>query len=78
MIFYDVKVYPFNGPSFIQMVPTTSATLNVHHDVDISFNTQQSSILSVQQNGLPYNSPLCGEYHRVVWTVEDGWVTGPL
>ncbi|MEO6130751.1 MAG: T9SS type A sorting domain-containing protein, partial [Saprospiraceae bacterium] len=72
MIFYDVKYYPFNGTSFIQIVPTTSTTLNADHEVDISFNTQLSSIPSIQQNGLPYNSPLCGDYHRVVWTVEDG------
>ncbi len=72
MIFYDVKVYPFNGNTFIQMVPTTSATLDSNHEVDISFDTEQSSIPSIAQNGLPYNSPLCGDYHRVVWTVADG------
>ncbi|MEP6646616.1 MAG: T9SS type A sorting domain-containing protein [Saprospiraceae bacterium] len=72
MITYDVKIYPFNGPSFIQIVPTTTTMLNANHEVDISFNTAQSSIPSIQQNGLPYNSPLCGDYHRVVWSVEDG------
>ena len=71
-IFYDVKIYPFNGTSFIQMVPTTQANLDPNHDVVISFDTEQSTIQSIQQNGLPYNSPLCGDYHRVVWTVEDG------
>jgi len=76
MIFYDVKYYPFNGSSFIQVVPVTATTLNANHEVDITFNTLQSTILSIQQNGLPYNSPLCGDSHRIVWTVEDGCGNG--
>ncbi len=71
-ILYDVKVYPFNGTSFIQIKPTTSVTLDENHEVDISFDTEQSTIPSIQHNGLPYNSPLCGDYHRVLWSVEDG------
>ena len=71
-ILYDVKIYLFNGPAFIQMVPETVVPLDENHEAEIRFNTQASSILSIQENGLPYNSSLCNDYHRVVWTVEDG------
>ena len=72
IVIYDVKIYPFNGNSFIQIVPTTTVTLDGNHDGVLSFDTEQSSIPSVQHNGLPYNSPMCGDYHRVLWSMEDG------
>ncbi len=69
---YDVKLYPFNGSDFIQLKPTTTLVLNANHEGDLSFNTQESTIQSISEDGLPYNNPLCGDYHRLVWTVEDG------
>jgi hypothetical protein len=69
---YDVKLYPFNGTSFLQVVPTTIATLDQNHEGDLVFNSEESPILSIRQDGIPYNSIWCGDYHRVLWSVEDG------
>lgn len=69
---YDVKIYPFNGGEFIQIKPSTVLELDDNHEGVMSFNTQQSSMISIAQNGLPYNDPLCDDAHRVVWTVIDG------
>lgn len=71
-VLYDVKLYPFNGNEFIQLKPPTVLQLDANHEGDMSFNTQQSSMQSISEDGLPYNSPFCGDYHRLVWTVEDG------
>ena len=71
-VIYDVKIYLFNGPDFIQIVPETVVTLDANHEAEIRFNTQESSIPSIQENGFPYTSSLCNEYHRALWTVEDG------
>ena len=42
----------------------------------IVFDSRSSSLLNVRLNGLPYNDKYCigGEkdYHRILWTVEDG------
>ena len=73
---YDVKIYLFNGPDFIQIVPETVVSLDANHQAEIRFNTQESSIASILENGLPYTSSLCDESHRVVWTVEDGCGNG--
>lgn len=71
-VLYNVKIYPFNGLSFIQVVPETEVLLDTNHVGEIRFNTAASGIPSVSANGLPYTSAECGEYHRVLWTVEDG------
>ncbi len=69
---YDVKLYLFNGPDFIQIKPETTVELDSNHIGDLYFDTQESGIPSIVLNGLPYNSPLCEDYHRVLWSVEDG------
>ncbi|MBK8829716.1 MAG: T9SS type A sorting domain-containing protein [Saprospiraceae bacterium] len=69
---YDVKIYPFNGLDFIQIVPETQVLLDTNHNAEIRFNTQTSGIPSIEESGLPYTSAACGEYHRALWTVEDG------
>jgi len=69
---YDVKIYPFNGTDYIQIQPTTSAVVDENNDAVLSFNTRESSIPSIRNDGLPYNSPWCGDYHRILWSVEDG------
>ena len=71
-VIYDVKIYLFNGPDFIQIVPETVVSLDANHEAEIRFNTVESNIPSIQENGLPYTSSLCNEYHRALWTVEDG------
>ncbi len=71
-VIYDVKIYLFNGPDFIQIVPETVVMLDANHQAELRFNTQESTIPSILENGLPYTSSLCNEYHRVLWTVEDG------
>lgn len=71
-VLYDVKVYPFNGQEYLQMVPETEVILDDHHDGELRMNTQTCGIPDIELNGLPYNSPECGDYHRILWTVEDG------
>ncbi len=69
---YDVKIYPFNGTEYILIKPTATATVDENNDAVLSFDTRQSSIQSIRLNGLPYNSQFCGDYHRILWSVEDG------
>jgi hypothetical protein len=69
---YDVKIYPFNGNEFLQVVPLTDVTLDDNHEADLVFNTEESAIQSIRKNGLPYNSKWCGDYHKILWSVSDG------
>ena len=69
---YDVKVYPFNGTDFLLVKPLTLVDLDDNHEADLVFNTEESAIQEIRRNGLPYNSPWCGDYHRILWSVEDG------
>jgi hypothetical protein len=69
---YDVKIYPFNGTEYILIKPTTSVQVDENNDAVLSFDTRESNIQSIRLNGLPYNSPFCGDYHRILWSVEDG------
>jgi hypothetical protein len=71
-VHYDVKYYPFNGTDFLQVVPNTVVTLDANHEADLVFNTEESAIQSIRKNGLPYNSKWCGDYHRILWSVNDG------
>jgi hypothetical protein len=69
---FDVKIYPFNGTEFIQAKPRTVVPLDENHEADLVFNTEESAIQEIRRNGLPYNDPFCGDYHRILWSVEDG------
>ena len=69
---YDVKVYPFNGTDYLLVKPRTVVALDENHEADLVFNTEESAIQEIRRNGLPYNSPWCGDYHRILWSVEDG------
>jgi uncharacterized repeat protein (TIGR01451 family) len=71
-VLYDVKIYPYNGTDFIQIVPETLVFLDEEHNGEINYNTATCGIPSIEENGLPYTSAACGEYHRALWTVEDG------
>ncbi len=75
---YDVKLYPFNGTDFIYLKATGTATVDENNDAVLTFDTRQNSIKAIRDNGLPYNSQFCGDYHRILWSVEDGcgnWTT---
>ena len=69
---YDVKLYPFNGTDYILIKPTTSVTVDSNNNATLSFDTRQSTIPTIRFNGIPYNSKFCGDYHRILWSVEDG------
>jgi hypothetical protein len=69
---YDVKLYLFNGNDFIYLQPLSSATVDENNQASLCFNTRQNSIPSIRNNGIPYNSPFCGDYHRILWSAEDG------
>jgi uncharacterized repeat protein (TIGR01451 family) len=69
---FDVKVYLFNGPDFIQVQGITTAATDSNGYALMRLNTRQSPIQSIRLNGLPYNSPSCNDYHRILWSVEDG------
>ncbi len=68
---YDVKLYLFNTDEFIQIKPRTVVLLDENHEADLYFDTEESSIQSIRKNGIPYNGPFCGNFHRVLWSVED-------
>jgi hypothetical protein len=69
---YDVKIYPFNGTEFILIKPTTTAVVDENNDAVLTFDTRQSTNQTIRLNGIPYNSQWCGDYHRILWSVEDG------
>ncbi|MBK9984537.1 MAG: HYR domain-containing protein [Saprospiraceae bacterium] len=69
---YDVKLYPFNGDEFIYVKPLTSVATDSSHNANLCFDTRTNSIKSIRDNGLPYNSPFCGDYHKLLWSAEDG------
>ena len=71
-VIYDVKLYLFNGPDFIQIKQETIASVDANHEADLYFDTEESGIPSIVSDGLPYNDALCGDYHRLLWSVEDG------
>jgi hypothetical protein len=76
-VIYDVKVYPFNGSDFVQVVGKTQVRTDESGQAILNFNTRNSVIPSIAEGGLPYNSPYCqseedGGYHRLLWSVEDG------
>jgi hypothetical protein len=69
---YDVKIYPFNGTDYILVAPTSSAPVDSNNNAVLGFDTRQSTIQAIRLNGIPYNSMWCGDYHRILWSVEDG------
>jgi hypothetical protein len=83
-VIYDVKVYPFNGVDFVQVVAPTHAQVDSNNEAILVFNTEQNSLPSnhpIRRYGLPYNDRFCSnyplpggskDYHRILWSVEDG------
>jgi hypothetical protein len=72
---YDVKVYLFNGPDYVQLVNETKVKIDENGQAVLEFNTRNSVFPSIAGGGLPYNSDCLSEaggYHRVLWSVEDG------
>ncbi len=83
-VVYDVKVFPFNGTEFVQVVAETHAPVDDNNNAVLTFNTQQNSLPSnhpIRRYGLPYNDKYCSnwplpggskDYHRILWSVNDG------
>jgi hypothetical protein len=69
---YDVKLYLFNGDEFIYLKTLTTTPADSNNDADLSFDTRQNPSLQIRLNGIPYNSQFCGDYHRILWSAEDG------
>jgi subtilisin-like proprotein convertase family protein len=69
---YDVKIYPYNGTDYILIKSTSNAEVDSSNNATLSFDTRQSTIQDIRLNGIPYNSQWCGDYHRILWSVEDG------
>ncbi len=69
---YDVKLYLNNGDAFIYLKTTSTVPVDENNDADLSFDTRQNPSQSIRLNGIPYNSQFCGDYHRILWSAEDG------
>ena len=69
---YDVKLYLYNGDEFIYLKTTSTVPVDSNNDADLSFDTRQNPSLQIRLNGIPYNSQFCGDYHRILWSAEDG------
>ena len=65
-----------DGPDFLQLVNPTVVNVDDSGNATLTFDTETSALMGVRLNGLPYNDALCtnGEkdYHRILWTIEDG------
>jgi hypothetical protein len=84
VVIYDVKIYPFNGVEFVQIVDKTTIPVDSNGRAVLTWDTRQNSLPSnhpIRRYGLPYNDRLCSnwpfpggekDYHRVLWSVEDG------
>lgn len=72
LVNFDVKLYLNNGDEFIYLKTTTTVAIDENNDADLSFDTRQNASQQIRLNGIPYNSPFCGDYHRILWSVEDG------
>ncbi len=83
-LIYDVKVYPFNGLDYVQVLAPTHVAVDSNNEAILIFNTEQNSLPSnhpIRRYGLPYNDRFCSnyplpggskDYHRILWSVEDG------
>ena len=76
---YDVKIYPNNGSQFLQIHNKSTIEVDTNGFAQAILDTRTSNLLSVRLNGLPYNEKYCNpviggdkDYHRVLWTIEDG------
>jgi hypothetical protein len=83
-VIYDVKIYPFNGTEFVQIVGETTVPVDTNGEAVLTMDTRQNSLPSnhpIRRYGLPYNDRVCSnwpspggtkDYHRILWSVEDG------
>ncbi|HZV71261.1 MAG TPA: T9SS type A sorting domain-containing protein, partial [Saprospiraceae bacterium] len=72
VVHYDVKLYLFNEHEFIYLQPLTSVAVGEDGIADLCFNTRNNASSAIRNNGIPYNSPFCGDYHKILWSAEDG------
>ncbi|MDX1408450.1 MAG: hypothetical protein R3330_09965, partial [Saprospiraceae bacterium] len=83
-VIYDVKLFPNDGSEYIQVVAKTQADVDSTNNATLTFSSEFASLPSnhpIRRNGIPYNDPVCSnwplpggekDYHRLLWTVEDG------
>ncbi|MDX1408015.1 MAG: dockerin type I domain-containing protein, partial [Saprospiraceae bacterium] len=83
-VIYDVKLYPNAGSEYIQVVSKTEVDLDSNNNATLTFSSEFATLPSshpIRRYGIPYNSPVCSnwplpggekDYHRILWTVEDG------
>jgi len=71
-VWFDVKLYPNNGTEFIVLQSLTEAPVDENNEAIISFDTRNHPLHAIRLNGIPYNSPWCGDSHRILWSVQDG------
>ncbi|MDX1406675.1 MAG: dockerin type I domain-containing protein, partial [Saprospiraceae bacterium] len=75
-VLYDVKLYLYDGPDYIQVLGETEAATDSNDIATLVFDSRVSPDLDTRLYGIPYNNNLCSggpkDYHRILWTVEDG------
>ena len=68
-VIYDVKVYPFNGATYYQLVDKTQVSLDENGLAELQYDTEKSPVPAIKSDGLPYNSPFCRSIlHRLILT----------
>jgi hypothetical protein len=78
IVYYDVKVYPNNGAEYVTIVESqTPVAIDSNHSAILTMDTRSAVESKIRDDGLPYNESICesnGEkdYHRILWSVEDG------
>lgn len=69
---YTVKLYPYNGTEYILLNQGEADVDPETSEAILSFNTRDNALQSIRLNGIPYNDPVCNDYHRLLWIVQDG------
>lgn len=72
---YDVRIYPFDGVGFVQILDPTNVPLDINQQATLSFDTRSGTLPPdhpTRKNGMPYTHSACSPadgYHRLLWTV---------
>ncbi|MEO6132136.1 MAG: T9SS type A sorting domain-containing protein [Saprospiraceae bacterium] len=72
VVHYDVKLYLNNEDEFIYLQTLTTAPTDENDNAQLCFDTRQNASAAIRNNGIPYNNPFCGDYHKILWSAEDG------
>ena len=84
-VIYDVKYYPYAGTDYIQVVSKTQVDLDSSNNATLTFSSEFASLPSnhpirqlrnaIQRQclfQLAFDREETKDYHRILWTVEDG------